>query len=462
MSRENGRKRERIHCERRRLTKTFVDLTTAKAEDQTVRPAQTPRLSLCMIIRNEVKNLSDALDSVASVVDEVVIADTGSTDGSLTVAQHRAHRLIQIPWQDDFAGARNAALDLASGDWILVLDADERLRPGSEKPLRQAISTPDLLACRLHLYNHLGNRKKNEDYLLRLFRRLPDLRYTGKIHEQIVPAVANLLADQPRYRCINLPDVVIDHYGYTQECKSEREKLARNTRLLELALAESPDDPYLCYKLSQELSANQEGSRYLLKAANHVMAMKRSEFSRLGYAAELLTAATLHCLENNAYSLALQIARFTSDNFPDHPATRLALGLALLRTDNPVEARREIEHSMTLAAPLGSFFFDQDAWAVTARIALSRALQKEEKIKQALSLLRDTHTLFPGEERVVAALIETLLATHSPLEALRVCMHWLRANPTPKILLLAADAAEMLGDKEGAKKWRQKAIGSEE
>jgi glycosyltransferase involved in cell wall biosynthesis len=443
--------------------KTYLeDFAMEKAEGQIDRPAQKPRLSLCMIIRNEVKNLSDSLDSVASVVDEVVIADTGSTDGSLEVARQRAHRLILVPWQDDFAGARNAALDMASGDWILVLDADERLRPGSGKLLRQAISTPDLLACRLHLFNHLGGGKTNDDFLLRLFRRLPQLRYTGRIHEQIVPAVAYLLADQPGWRCINLPDVVIDHYGYTRDNKRSHDKLARNTRLLKLALAESPDDPYLCYKLSQELGADEEGSGYLIKAASLVMAMQRSDYSRLGYAAELITASALRCIENGTYGPALQMARFASDNFPAHPATLLALGLALLRSGNPLEARGEIERALNLAPPPGGFFYDQDELAVTARIALSSALGKEEKLEEALSLLHETRALYPGEERALAALMETLLATHSPLQALREGILWLRINPSPKILLLCADAAEMLGDKESAKNWRQKASGREE
>ena len=416
-----------------------------------------PRVSLCMIVRNEAANLSGALDSVASVVDEIVIADTGSTDGSLVIARERAHRFIQVPWRDDFSLARNAALELASGDWILILDADERLRPGSDKALHQAISTSDLLACRLHLYNHLDDNKTNDDYILRLFRRLPQLRYTGRIHEQIVPSVARLQAEQSTWRCINLPDAVIDHFGYRREERKKQDKPARNIHLLELELTESPDDPYLCYKLYHELGPDEKGSRYLLRAADLVMAMPRNEFSRLAYAAELLTAAIFHSLESEAFDSALRIASFAAENFPDHPATRIALGLAMLRSDMPAAARVEIECALTLEAPPGSFYYDREDWLVTARIALSEALRQEGKYEQALSLLIDKMPLYAKEERLVTALMETYLTANCPMEALREGVCWLRANPTSKVLMLCADAAEMLGDKESADNWRRKA-----
>ena len=434
----------------------------AKAEGQTKMPAATPKLSLCMIVRNEAANLSGALDSVVSVVDEVVIADTGSTDGGLAIARERAHRLIQVPWQDDFSLARNAALESASGDWILILDADERLRQGSDKTLRQAISTSDLLACRLHLFNHLDDNKTNDDYILRLFRRLPELRYTGRIHEQIVPSIARLQAEQSTWRCINLPDAVIDHFGYRREERKKQDKPTRNIHLLELELAEFPDDPYLCYKLFHELGPDEKGSRYLLRAADLVMAMPRSEFSRLAYAAELLTAATFHSLENEAFDSALRIASFANENFPEHPATRLALGLAMLRNGKPAAARVEIERALALEVPPGSFFYDREGYLLTARIALSEAYRKEGKFEQALILLIDTQPISPNEERLAAALLEAYLAAGNPMEALREGLKRLRANPTPRVLMLCADAAEMLGNQESADNWRRKAVASME
>src|SRR5476651_717597 len=88
-------------------------------------------ISLCMIVRNEERFLSDALTSVQGVVDEICIVDTGSTDDTVAIAESFGAKIKFFAWQDDFASARNEALAMASGAWILVLDADERLAPQS-------------------------------------------------------------------------------------------------------------------------------------------------------------------------------------------------------------------------------------------------------------------------------------------------------------------------------------------
>ena len=83
-----------------------------------------PRLSLCMIVRDEIDCLQRCIDSVKDIVNEIVIVDTGSTDGTFDLAKRYASRVAQIEWNDDFSRARNISLDMATGDWILRLDAD--------------------------------------------------------------------------------------------------------------------------------------------------------------------------------------------------------------------------------------------------------------------------------------------------------------------------------------------------
>lgn len=88
-------------------------------------------LSLCMIVRNEEQNLSECLDSVKNVVDEIIVIDTGSTDETVGIAESYGAQVEHFPWCDDFSKARNESIKYASGDWILWLDADERLLPES-------------------------------------------------------------------------------------------------------------------------------------------------------------------------------------------------------------------------------------------------------------------------------------------------------------------------------------------
>src|SRR5471030_1006215 len=99
-------------------------------------------ISLCMIAKNEARFLSDALRSVADVVDEICIVDTGSTDETLAIAEPFGAKIKQVEWRDDFAWARNEALAMATRAWILVLDADERLIETSRDELKAVGASP--------------------------------------------------------------------------------------------------------------------------------------------------------------------------------------------------------------------------------------------------------------------------------------------------------------------------------
>ena len=103
-----------------------------------------PRVSLTMIVKNEEGNLPACLASAADLVDEVVVVDTGSADRTKEVAARFGARVFDFPWIDDFAAARNEALRHATGDWILWLDADDRIDEPNRQKLRQLFAAlPD-------------------------------------------------------------------------------------------------------------------------------------------------------------------------------------------------------------------------------------------------------------------------------------------------------------------------------
>ncbi|CAG1020908.1 partial heptose III glucuronosyltransferase, partial [Methylococcales bacterium] len=101
------------------------------------------RVTLSMIVKNESKYLRGCLDSVFGAVDEIVIVDTGSNDDTIAIAEEYGAKVFHFPWQNDFSMARNFALEKSTGDWILYLDADERLTPGSIQELRKITSADE-------------------------------------------------------------------------------------------------------------------------------------------------------------------------------------------------------------------------------------------------------------------------------------------------------------------------------
>jgi tetratricopeptide (TPR) repeat protein len=213
-----------------------------------VRPAG---ISLCMIVKDEERFLADALRSVAGVVDEICIVDTGSSDGTLAIAREFGARIEQIAWNDDFSAARNAALALATRRWIFVLDADERLVPESREALRAIGVTPargrgHWIACR-NLADDFKGTGAMTNAIVRLFPNDPQIRYRNPIHEYVT--CAGLESGLPS----DLTPIEIVHLGYLSAIVRERGKAERNLRMAEAAVEHAPDDPFAHYNLGMSL-----------------------------------------------------------------------------------------------------------------------------------------------------------------------------------------------------------------
>ncbi|AGF52921.1 slr0626 [Synechocystis sp. PCC 6803] len=224
-----------------------------------------PRLSLCMIVQNEAAFLGDCLASVASLVDEIVIADTGSTDNTVEIATQAGAKVITVPWQDDFALARNQALAATTGDWVLVLDADERLNILVKDGIEKAIAMDNALVVNL-MRHELGSNQSPYSLVSRLFRRHPAVQFNRAYHETIDDSVLALLTQEPDWQVIDLPGVAILHQGYDPTLLRQRGKTQRAKHLLEKARVDNPQDPYLCSKLGAlyfSLGDEKEGVKLL-------------------------------------------------------------------------------------------------------------------------------------------------------------------------------------------------------
>lgn len=204
-----------------------------------------PRICLCVIARDEASRIARLLDSTAHWVDEAVVADTGSRDGTAAVARSRGARVIEVPWTDDFSTARNACLDAAAADWHLVLDADEWLVAGGEwlAELRAGKAGTGFVGrAELHNLDDAG-RVVGTD---RLSRLLPGaLRYAGRVHEQPVHQLP--LRDVP---------LRVAHDGYAAVAMAA--KRGRNRTLLRRAVAEQPGDAYLWYQLGKDCAVYED------------------------------------------------------------------------------------------------------------------------------------------------------------------------------------------------------------
>jgi glycosyltransferase involved in cell wall biosynthesis len=200
-----------------------------------------PSISATIIVRNEEQFLPACLESIEPIVDEIVVVDTGSTDRTRDIVRRFGVRLIDFAWIDDFSAARNVAIEHARGDWMLYIDADERVRALDRSELDRDLSDPALVTATVCFHPRSGFTAYRE---YRLIRRDPRIRFHGAMHETFLPDIDRLV-DCGEGR-IGTSSMTIDHVGYEGD---QSHKFDRNLRLLLKQIEVAPKRPYLRWHL---------------------------------------------------------------------------------------------------------------------------------------------------------------------------------------------------------------------
>lgn len=159
-------------------------------------------ISLCMIVKDEEDFLEECLQGVKQFVDEIIVVDTGSTDSTKEIAKKFTDKVFDFPWTNDFSAARNESLKHATKDWILVLDADEKITKQDFARIMQLIKTDDFPAYSLIQRNYTNDSGLKDwqasdagnsfsgfspAIVTRLFKR--GFTYSGKVHENILDSM---------------------------------------------------------------------------------------------------------------------------------------------------------------------------------------------------------------------------------------------------------------------------------
>ncbi len=170
-----------------------------------------PILSLCMIVRNEEKNLSSCLESVQDIVDEMIILDTGSTDNTIQIAKRFGADIYHFKWCDDFSAARNESIKFAKGKWILWMDADEQFDYRSKEELSSIIKlTQHPMGVNINIRN-LSSKNESYGTAYRLFSNHFGIHFKNVVHEQVSYSLKEMKA------VIINSNIVIDHFGYDED-----------------------------------------------------------------------------------------------------------------------------------------------------------------------------------------------------------------------------------------------------
>jgi glycosyltransferase involved in cell wall biosynthesis len=201
-----------------------------------------------MIVKNEETTLPKCLASVNNFVDEVVVLDTGSTDKTPQIAAQFGAKVYYWTWNNNFSAARNEALKYVTGDWILVLDADETLTPEIIPFLEVVIHKEEYLVINL-VRQEVGSTQSPYSLVSRLFRNHPNIYFDRPYHALIDDSVTAILHQEPHWQVGYLPGVAILHSGYQKAIINEQNKYTKAATAMAEFLANHPDDAYVCSKL---------------------------------------------------------------------------------------------------------------------------------------------------------------------------------------------------------------------
>ena len=390
--------------------------------------ADNPTFSLCMILRNEAKNLSRSLKPIAGLFDEVVVVDTGSEDGTPEIARSYGARVVPIPWPDDFAAARNASIEAARGDWILWLDGDNRMPPQGVETLRQQLDhhRQSVFWC-TEVVIPAGERLIQK----RVFPRRPEVYFTGRVHEQ--------LTHPPSFKSV-LTTVEIFHWGY-QDRAGAREKGRRNLVLLERMARENPGDQYVSYQMGKtllNLRQFEDASQWLARVTADPKGLLRNKSLHL-HAHLLLAQATdrLGRIEE-----AESILKSLLEKEPAYGPGHLALArmdYAAARYDRAVTGFQTFRR-LGPGDPLAGL--NPAQMHFTAAMLLGKSLTKTGRLKEARRAFQEAEQIKPDDPEPILALAESALAGGEKETARHHAARALERNPRNRRAILLLEECE--------------------
>ncbi|RMD65874.1 glycosyltransferase [Candidatus Pacearchaeota archaeon] len=311
-------------------------------------------ISLCMIVRNEEKNIKKCLSSVRALVDEIVVVDTGSSDNTKEIAREFGAKIFSAAWEGDFAKARNISLEKATKDWILVLDADELISPKDHKKIVEFLSQTDAVGVALITRNYTPDSRAAgwksvegdeyaesqgwvgwyENFKIRLFRNNPKVKFSGKVHESVRDSLKSL----GKIVALNVP---VHHYGYF-----DKQSMASKGKVYEKLGAEKlneSNDWRACYELGRQCLHNGEVERALELFAR-ATELNPNDFKSWF----MLGSAYLLSNANDALDKAIEALNASLKINPNYNATYTNIGIAYAKQGKTKRAIEFFKKSISL------------------------------------------------------------------------------------------------------------------
>lgn len=339
---------------------------------------EAKRLTLCMIVRDEAANLGRCLKSVQGLTDEIIVVDTGSVDDTKLIARAAGAHVYDYMWTGDFSAARNFSLDKATGDWILVLDADDAVTDEDRQRIRPLMERADVDGFFFTTVSYVGDRPGENRLVspnIRLFRNAPDHRYRGAIHE--------IVLGQPGKK-LGYADIKILHYGYLNAEIKERDKIKRNLAILQAMPAANQLEPFNQFNLGTEYLRS---GKYMKAVGAFKRALQRIE-AEAGWAPELYKKLAFCYAKLRKYGAAFTALNKGIARYPGYTDLLFLKGCYAQETGRLEDARVCFEQCLRWGEAPPCYPSDAGSGNAKALLALGNIRQQERNYTEAITAYR--------------------------------------------------------------------------
>ncbi len=337
---------------------------------------ETPMtLGVVMIVKNEEQRLGGILSDIHEVVDEICVVDTGSSDGTVALAESFGARIERFPWRNDFSAARNHSLGCAKSDYLLWLDADDRIDEGSAKALLKLKTRLRSEKDRAYTLKILGRSQDMPDTLSCQTRIIPNrkgVRFEGRVHEQVLPSLQRTgIAIQP-------VDITIMHTGY-HDPDTRAAKARRNLEILTDELREGKDTASQHFFMAMACIGLEDYGQCLehLKKARE----RRTDEDWLHFSYTISTDCLLRL--GRAEDACQEIEAGTK-LYPDSPLLHYYLGVACMRAGRDAQAAAALKKAASLPLKVDSYPSPPDLDAAIL-FQYGKALEKTGQTDEAIN-----------------------------------------------------------------------------
>ena len=383
------------------------------------------KISLCMIVKDEEKNLKRCLESVKDVVDEIIIIDTGSSDNTKSIARKYTPKVFSFDWNGSFADARNESLSYATGDWILIMDADEVLASGSRQTLLELANVPlsRPVAYQVKVRNAIAEGEGVEHFVARLFPNNFEIKFRGSIHE-FLETDKNLLN-------VTTERIVLDHYGYNKETIDDKDKINRNVDSLKKELEKDPDSPFYLYHLGltyRVAGKHKEAIETFEKWDKRVFEMKELDVS-MGYSAfigELVSGGE----DERAMGIYLSV----KDRCIHNPDFCLNAAIALEHLKKYDESEELLNRCIaTKSIKIKTLSYDKDSNGWKALAVLGNLKARKGEHKEAIEIWEKALLSTRKNKEIYKAIVSSALRSQNLEKAETYLIALMELNPTENI-----------------------------